>query len=296
MRVLVTGINGFLGRYTAEKLADEGHKVIGLGSAENCVVPVDRYIRARLGQCGSRISALCSEIGEADAVVHLAANLSMTFDDEHVIQDNVQGMHDILRLAGLLNCHRFIYMSSMLVYSSPQHEKIDEVHPLAPPTLYHCTKLFGEQLLQVFLQSQTACQGIIFRLASPVGIGMRKNFLPIVLQKARRGEDIVLYGKGGRVQSYIDVRDAAEAIAVSLSIDKDGIFNLGGSESYSNLQVAELCRDLCGNQSQIKFEGTDPHEHECWGLDLHHLHNEFGFLPHYSLADTIQWMLESDDK
>lgn len=296
MRVLVTGINGFLGRYTAEKLVDEGHKVIGLGSAEHCVVPVDRYIKMRLGQCGSRISVLCSEIGEADAVVHLAANLSMTFDDEHIIQDNVQGMHDILRLARLLNSRKFIYMSSMLVYSSPRYEPIDENHPLEPPTLYHCTKLFGEHLLQVFLQSQAACQGTVFRLASPVGIGMRRNFLPIVLQRARCGEEIVLFGQGGRVQNYIDVRDVAEAIAVSLSVGKGGVFNLGGSKSYSNLQVAELCCDFCGNRSQIKFKGTDPHEHERWVLDLRHLHNEFDFLPRYSLEDTIQWMLESDDK
>ncbi len=293
MRVLVTGINGFVGRYTATRLSEYGHAVAGLGNSENCTVPKSNYFCTKLGQIES-INALCEQIGCLDAIVHLAANLSMSFDDDSIIQDNVQGMQDILHIAELTQVRQIVYMSSIMVYGKPQFEPIDETHPLNPPTLYHCTKLFGEYLLKVYLGKHPECIGTVFRMASPIGVGMRKNFMPTILEQARHGKDIVLYGHGKRMQNYIDVRDVAEMIAASLSDKPNGTFNLGGMKSYSNLQVAEYCKRICNSQSKICFQGDDPQEAERWVLDIKLLKDKIGYEAQYDLEDTIRWMLKGN--
>ena len=290
MRVLVTGINGFVGRYAAALLRKEGHEVIGLGRAAACAVAGVPYVSSRLGQCED-FARLREKLGVFDAVLHLAANLDMAFDAADVIQDNAQGMQDVLRLAD--GCRHFVYLSSIGVYGRPRCEPIDEQHPIAPLTVYHETKFFGEQLLDIYRNVHPDCTTVVLRMAAPVGVGMRRSFLPIVLAQAEKGEPITLYGQGGRVQSYIDVRDVARSLCVALGAKKSGLYNLGGARSYSNLRAAELCRDLCGGKSRISFTGTDAQEHDHWIVSQEKIRTELGFVPGYALQDTLRWMLES---
>lgn len=294
MRALITGINGFLGRYTATLLANQGYDIIGIGRDESSIIPTQIYICGSLGQKGF-VEYAVNRLGKVDAIIHLAANLSMSFYDKDVLSDNAMGMQDILQIAEMTDAKHFVYMSSIMVYGKPQYKPLDEKHPLSPPTLYHCSKLFGEYLLQAYKKNHPDFAATIFRMTSPIGVGMRKNFLRIVLENAISGKGILLYGRGGRVQNYIDVRDAAQAIYVALDKSVNGTFNLGGEKSYSNLQAAKVCLKLCESRSKIVFDGIDPQENDIWALDLSEFIKRAQYKHNYSIEDSIRWMITSGD-
>ena len=294
MRVLLTGINGFVGTYTANFCRDAGYTVLGIGRQESCRIPIHEYYQFSLGDM-ENFEGLSREIGNFDAMIHLAADLSMNFWDARMLQSNLVGTHQAYSLASTHGCKILIFMSSIGVYGAPEEETLSEESSPCCQTLYHYTKLWGEQMLERLCDMYPNLRVVIFRMTSPIGCGMRKQtFLPTVLERCLKNEPVVLYGKGERVQNYIDVRDVVSAIDLALQSNSVGMFNLGGSKSYSNIQVAELCRELCDSKSKVVFQKDDPQEQERWVLDQSKIKAQLHFVPKYELRDTLQWMVNGD--
>ena len=113
------------------------------------------------------------------------------------------------------------------------------------------------------------------------------------MERAQQGEDIVLYGRGGRIQSYIDVRDVARALFMAIQKNISGVYNLGGVRSYSNLEVAQKCIQICGGKSRIIFQGMDEQELQHWVISSDKLWNELKFKAKFGLEDSLIWMNEA---
>ena len=70
MKVLITGINGFIGRHLAKALILKGYDVIGLDRYRKCIVQgVDQYYS---GTILNRI-LVGKAMDKVDAIIHLAA-------------------------------------------------------------------------------------------------------------------------------------------------------------------------------------------------------------------------------
>ncbi len=106
MKVLVTGGRGMLGSATAVAIADAGHSVTVLqrGDAE---LPF-RQVRADICDASS-LDVACR--GQ-DAVVHLAARVSITGPWAGFYRTNVHGTEELLRAARESGVQRFVYVSS----------------------------------------------------------------------------------------------------------------------------------------------------------------------------------------
>lgn len=145
---------------------------------------------------------------------------------------------------------KIVFCSSVSVYTS-NNKIIDEKTETNPINEYGLSKLWAEKIIQRNSKSFT-----IFRISSLIGAKMKSNsFIPKIIDKALKDKEIIILGKGERLQNYIDVRDLAIMIEKSLDITKSEILLGVGENSYSNLQIAKMVQQVTG--CEIQFNGTD---------------------------------------
>src|ERR1041385_7147829 len=93
MHVLVTGANGFLGRYVVRALVQRGHRVRALvRSSRNCTFAPSEAVEVMVGDLRER--DLLAIVAGVDAVVHLAA--AVTGDDDTQFTNTVVATENLL--------------------------------------------------------------------------------------------------------------------------------------------------------------------------------------------------------
>lgn len=288
-KVLVTGAAGFVGTCVTGHLLAQGYDVIALTNSKKLDIQSKGLTIIEADIRDERfIERISQSIEHCQTVVHLAADIHVPGDGQ-TIAVNCIGTYHVTKLANELKVDKFIYLSSVPVIGRPVDVPITEEHPLHPETLYHITKLTGEGIVNQV--GAPEMKKVMLRIPSPVGRGMRQNvFLYRMLEQCRKGQDILLYGAGGRVQNYVDVRDIAEAVRLSIVKDAEGVFLIGG-ESISNLQLAEKCIARTDANVQIRFAGVeDTAESDCWEISGEKARAVLGYTPRYVLDDTIEWI------
>jgi len=107
LRVLVTGASGFLGRAVAARIAAAGHEVFTFQRRASGVPGVTD----RLGSIGDPVS-VARAVADIDAVVHLAAKVSLAGKAADFEAVNVGGTRSLLAAAEDAGASRFVYVSS----------------------------------------------------------------------------------------------------------------------------------------------------------------------------------------
>lgn len=294
MNILVTGANGFIGGHVVKWLKAQGCYVIGLDRTEDSRSVSDEYVCCDLfTEATGRILEAIS-VDKVDAIVHLAADMRKEPYTLEVIQNNCVGAQRLLELCRDKGIGVFVQLSSLPVIGEPTEPPVTEEHSLKPPTVYHCTKVMQE-LLANYAFYTYGVRTVSYRISAPVGPRMNpKTILPVFVNKALNGEDIVLLGKGERRQTYVHVTDIAQAIYKAiLSPGAQGVYNLASHELVSNKRLAELCVELTGSSSKIVYSGTeDPADGFSWEVSLDKIKRDTGYSPKVGIEEMIAEMKE----
>lgn len=288
MKILITGINGFIGLSISESLSLSGENwIIGTDVADSYkgTNRID-YIKADLGS-DTFLPNIFEKIQQCDVIIHVAADMDKNLFTKSLIQVNCGGAQKVLEMAERLGCKKIIYISGTTVIGKPIILPVTEEHPTAPETTYHASKLFGEHMLA--MGSKLGIKTIILRLSAPIGHSMPNNrMLKQIIMNCIKNKDILVYGKGNRKQNYVDVRDVGAIISSILPLDVEGVFNIGSNKSYTNLEVINMCTQLIATSSNIVFsEIPDPEEDYCWDISIDKAKKILGYNPQYELKDTI---------
>lgn len=286
MNILITGVNGFLGREISKYLFDKKYNIIGISLENNYLGDEKiRYIKADISK--NNFLEILEEnlLNNIDVIVHCAALINYEEHNLDLIKVNCEGFFNIVELAKKYHCKKIIYISSIQVIGKIKDIPIKETHEKEPLTLYHSTKLFGEN----YLNNISSIQKVIFRITSPIGKNMPKNkIMRVFVEKSLRNEDIVLLGEGKRVQNYIDVFDIARAIECAIEADNpNGVYNIASPNAVSNIELAELCKSILKSDSKILFNGKDKEEDDKWIIDISKAERELNFLAKKSIEESI---------
>ncbi len=107
MKVLVTGASGFLGRATAAAVRDAGHDVRTFQRRPSGVDGVADVLGTM-----TDAAAVTRAVADVDAVVHLAAKVSLAGDPAEFVRVNVDGTRTIVDAARAAGVTRFVFVSS----------------------------------------------------------------------------------------------------------------------------------------------------------------------------------------
>lgn len=287
MNVLVTGTSGHVGGAIAAHLVGSGWEVVGLSRRRSAVKGLAQHIQADLA-APSFVEGVRSALPHCDLIVHAAAALDRELTAPALSMTNCVGMQNVLALAKKWQVKNVVYLSGVAVVGTPRILPITEDHPAAPPTAYLASKLYGEHLLSI--ARRAGLVGSILRLTAPVGPGMQPNrILSVFVRNARTSKPLILAGQGSRRQNYVDMRDAAIAVEQCLRGGVEGLYNIGGAESISNLGLAYACVQTLGSSSPITFSGeTDVEENITWDISIARAAKCFGYVPRYDIAASIR--------
>lgn len=281
----MTGASGHVGGALAARLVEEGHEVIAVSRRLALVPGLSQTLAVDLAAPGAR--QRLAEAGRCEAIVHAAAAVVHAPDDLSVSLVNCAGTQLLVTLAEEWHTERLVYISGVPVIGRPRTLPVTEEHPVDPPTAYHASKLYGEQLVE--LARRRGLSAATLRLTSPVGPGTPDGrILSVFVRRAISGDALEVAGSGRRTQDYVDVRDAADAVAACLDRDVSGLFNVASGRSVSNLELAERCVAALGSSSPIRVgERPDPEDAIRWEVSIERAAERFGYAPSRSLADSI---------
>ncbi|WP_315981211.1 SDR family NAD(P)-dependent oxidoreductase [Aliamphritea spongicola] len=156
MKILVTGVAGFIGSATALRLCEQGHQVIGIDNVNDYYDPALKEARlARLAGADNfrfmkmdisdrkAVAELFTTEG-FDRVVHLAAQAGVRYSIENpmaYVDSNLVGMATILEGCRHNKVEHLVYASSSSVYGMNEEVPFSEDHGVDHPvSLYAATK------------------------------------------------------------------------------------------------------------------------------------------------------------
>lgn len=253
MKVLITGVSGFLGRHLAREMLAAGHEVYGIrldeGEAFEGVVEYRTDVLDRTG-----LKRIFAEI-EPAVVVHLAA-LSHVGSSWNRMPEyfsvNVLGVENVLATSAGA---RFVFASSSEIYGSvPAGEQpIPEHRPPAPRNPYALTKAAGERLV-------LAAGGIVVRTFNLVGPGQETTFaLPSFAEQlageAGREAVTIKVGNLEARRDFVHVSDGAEAFGAVIAEGKGGeIYNLGSGTAISVREALDRLIEISGLEVSVEVD------------------------------------------
>jgi GDP-4-dehydro-6-deoxy-D-mannose reductase len=289
MRILITGVSGFVGSRLAAYLRKREHRVAGT------------YIREAPGPDGVELfeadlmdrEALKAAVESfrPEAVIHLAG-LSHVGESwsrwGEYFRVNTLGTENLLQAAAGV---RLISASSAEVYGHvPEEEQpIPEDRPLAPQSPYAMTKAAAERLALM--------QGaVVVRSFNIVGPGQAPNFaLPSFasqLAEIRREErpPVIRVGNLAARRDFVHVDDAIEAYYLLLEQGEPGeTYNLGGGRAYGIGEALERLVAVSGVETEVEVDPdrVRPVEIPLLLADITRL-RALGWSPTRSLDDALK--------
>jgi nucleoside-diphosphate-sugar epimerase len=253
MKLLVTGVEGYIGCLLAPFLLQRGHELVGVDTgyyrdgwlfSDRSLVPafprtLNRDIR----------NIQAADLAGIDAVVHMAELSNDPLGEnnpEITFQINHQASVRLAQLAREAGVRRFVYTSSCSVYGLGNGaEPMTELSPVNPQTAYATCKSLVER--DVGAMAGDGFSPTFLRNATAYGASPRMRF-DIVLNNlcgiaATQGE-IAMTSDGTPWRPLVHVLDICEAIACTLEAPREAVhgqtFNVGHDED--NYQVREIAR------------------------------------------------------
>ncbi|MFB2583484.1 NAD-dependent epimerase/dehydratase family protein [Herbiconiux liukaitaii] len=239
MKVLVTGASGYLGRAVAEVLRDGGHEVRTLQRRPSTVAGVEDV----LGTVTDEAAVRRATAGR-DAVVHLAAKVSLAGDPRDFDRINVEGTRIVLDAARDAGVTRFVHISSPSVAHAGRSLAgvgADPADPLAARGDYARTKAAAELL--ALSRDDSGMPVVAIRPHVVWGPG-DTQLIERVVDRARRGT-LPLLGDGTALIDTTYIDNAAEAIAAALDRAEDAHGRAFVVTNGEPRTVAELMTRIC---------------------------------------------------
>jgi GDP-4-dehydro-6-deoxy-D-mannose reductase len=251
MRVVVTGVNGFVGRHLVRELADHSHSVIGMGLG-----PPDPAISGRLSDYHAVDLRQRWPLVDCDGVVHLAAlsEVGPSFDDpQGYIEANSAPMtHLGEALLASRKQTRVVVVSTGAVYEGPCGTAWNEATPIVPSSPYALSKMVTEA--QCAYYNNRGLDVIVMRPFNHIGPGQRAGFLlpDLVsgLVEWRTSGAPLRVGNLGTRRDYTDVRDVVRAYRLALEAPRldHRVLNVCSGKSISGHELFEAVSAALGIQ------------------------------------------------
>lgn len=276
LKVLITGVTGYIGSHLAKVLFEAGHHIVGLDIEWKKHNDVSRYCHRILIKDVTK--HVCDE--DYDVIVHLAGLIqveeSVAYPTKYY-STNLGGTVNMLR-QNINGQPHFIFASTAGAF--------DAQSP------YARSKLAAEDVIKEKSSNYT-----IFRFFNVAGsdgmhrqVGRASHLIRIAAEVAAGKRDYInIFGEdydtpdGTCVRDYIHVVDLVNAIRDTI---KHGAFNtpyecIGSGKGYSVKEVVQAMKDVTGQDFTVKMAGRRDGDPASLAID-----NQFNLLhPQYQLKD-----------
>jgi len=308
MKILVTGGAGFLGANLCKRLLEEGHEVAAVdnfitGSPKNIrdlnKYPKFTFIKHNITQ---PFLSTNRELLTMNQIYHLACptgvNNLVPLAEEMILTCSF-GTRNVLELARKTGT-KVLFTSSSEVYGDPQvspqkEDYTGNVDTTGIRSPYEEGKRFAESLILMYVRKYNVDAKIV-RVFNTYGPKMSKKdtrVIPQFLRQALANQPITIHGKGLQTRTHCYVDDLVKGLILVLRKGQKGqVYNVGGEEQITVVNLAKIILKLTSSKSQLKFVERPPHDHQSRQPDLTKI-KKLGWKQKISLEQGIRKTIEA---
>lgn len=291
-RILLIGGNGFIGRALARRLADMGRTVHVLSRH---VEPGRRDGIAFHRACQSEEAVVGPLLANCGALVHLASTTTPGRSARAPALETVENLLPLARLLEMLaqaGPRRLVFLSSGgAIYGNPPRLPAREDMPAAPLSWHATGKLAAEAMFATAARQHGSALAIL-RPGNVYGPGQGFQagfgFVRTLLECARAGRPVEIWGDGSQVRDYLYIDDLVGACVGLLDVPAaQGVFNAGTGIGTSLLELTDLARRVTGRPITANFlPGRGIDVARIW-LDCRRLHAATGWQAQTGLEEGL---------
>jgi len=327
MKVLITGVAGFIGMHCAKRLLARGDSVIGVDNLNDYY---DVSLKQdRLAQIADHPNFIWSKLDiedrdamaslfaahHPDRVIHLAAQAGVRYSLENphaYIDANIQGFMNILDVCQKHAVAHLVYASSSSVYGGneaapfSEHDNVD--HPIS---MYAATKKANELMAHCFshLYNLPTTGLRFFTVYGPWG---RPDMALFKFANAmREGEAIDVYNHGEMIRDFTYIDDIVEGVIRVLdkpatanpnydaaapdpasSTGPFRVFNIGNGQPTPLMDYIAALETSLGVIAEKNMMPIQPGDVPMTNADTSQLANWVGFAPDTKVTDGVQSFVE----
>ena len=307
MKILITGVAGFIGFHTAKKFIDKGYQVVGIDNL-NDYYDVNLK-KSRLKILANSESFTFHEIDisyteclnilknyEFKYVIHLAAQAGVRYsitNPDAYIKTNLVGFFNIISLANLFDLNNFVYASSSSIYGIDNLTPYDEnMTNLNPASLYAATKICNEtiaQSLSNISKFKNYCGLRFFTVYGPWG---RPDMALFKFTKSiLNNEKIEIYNHGEMLRDFTYIDDIVEGIfLITLNYNKNhhDLYNIGNGSPITLMKFVNLIEHFLDKKALISYKDMQLGDVKETHANIDKIKTEFGFNPKIKPNDGIK--------
>ncbi|MFA0349126.1 GDP-mannose 4,6-dehydratase [Vibrio sp. 10N.222.55.C6] len=258
-KVLLTGADGFTGKYVESELLSRGYSVVGLvyRQAKEGQVACDLTDRKAVVECLKEV--------KPDYIIHLAALSFVGHADQKAFYDvNVFGALNLLEAAKELGLElkKVVFASSANIYGNPENvTRISESITPSPVNHYAMSKLAMEHMAKLWFSQYPM---IITRPFNYTGPGQAGQFLiPKIVSHFQKKASEIELGNTDVSRDFSDVRDIALAYANLLESDAQSeIVNLCSGQVTSLQSIISMMEKIAGYDINVRVNPDFVRENE----------------------------------
>jgi len=258
---------------------------------------------------------------QPDAVMHLAAesHVDRSIDGPaEFLNTNIMGTFTLLEAARKYlqtisgekrDSFRFLHVSTDEVFGSlGAGGMFTENTPYDPKSPYSASKAGSDHLVRAWANTYQF-PALITNCSNNYGpYQYPEKLIPVVIQKALKGQPIPVYGRGENIRDWLFVEDHARALTTVVSLGQIGqTYLIGGRNEKNNLEVVRaicLVLDRLVQNPVIKPHAgliefvTDRPGHDLrYAIDPSKIESELGWKAEISFEEgleiTVRWYLQN---
>ncbi len=307
MKLLLTGVAGFIGSHLAARLAARGDELVGLDNFDETLYPRALHernlalVRPQLAEFhegdfldGKLVEQLFTR-HRFDVIVHLGAlagvrpSLQQPKRYERV---NVAGTLELLDACRAHDVKRFVFASSSSVYGAhnevPFRERDPAVRPASP---YAASKRAGE-LYCANYSDLYAIATTALRFFTVYGPRQRPEMaIHKFARLIRDGKPVPFFGDGSSARDYTFIDDIIDGVVASIDRCTGGVhrvYNLGGSRTTTLARLVELLEAGVGKKAILDRQPDQPGDVPITYADVTHAAQDLGYAPQVPIEEGIE--------
>ena len=297
MKYIIFGAGGFIGRALVQSLSVNGGCRIAAigGDVLNIDLPGVVRVEGKINDF-NMFNDLLSKDTE---VVYLLNSISPMSNDVSEALRDTDLLIKYLEWAKDKQINRTIFTSSGgTVYKNMLKTPISEDSALEPLSLYGMSKLSSENYLKYY-QRRYGLSYTILRVANPYGPGQRfirnQGLIPYVIQCAKNGEPVNIFGDGSMIRDYLYIDDLLEGVIQVLNSPAtyNKVLNMGSGTGTTVLEVVESIESCLHTTIDKRFSSHNSNLPNSNVLDISKISSLTGWYPKTSFRVGIELYIQS---
>lgn len=321
MKVLVTGVAGFVGFHVAKTLLERGDEVVGVDNLNDYY---DVSLKEdRLKELGCSVNTLSKsscykkftfikldisnqkdlhdlfEKYSFDTVCHLAAQAGVRYSLENpsvYIQSNIVGFANILEASKNTKVKNLVYASSSSVYGMNKKIPFETTDSVDQPiSLYAATKKSNELMAYTYshLYDLPVTGLRFFTVYGPWG---RPDMAYFLFAKAiLNNEPLKVFNNGNMERDFTYIDDIVEGVvrvidnpAKKTDSPPYKLYNIGNNKPVNLLKFIETIEQTIGKKAKKEFAPIQPGDVTITYADVSDLIEDLGYAPKTPIANGIE--------